>query len=300
MTLARDSFHAWVESRRRRLAAVPSKSREADLLLPVVSRPIRLDPKVWAQAALLAAGRLLSNHDRRDETSSRDDNEGVDLLGSAAELLLFSFVQHFGREFDRTAEGETSSVFPGLSRTTLSSGLSYMANAMYVKGGGRGLDGADLCFGVDGGPDAIDAKSYDFAPNHSRFAINANKHRKLGAQRPTYFCLLTPRLGQKGYVALVPYEDVDGWEIEELLARKPEARCLPMVDFGPRYLGLSFQALRRDQPHAYDVQAVLPLVHHGLGDRQDLQGKVPGIEHAYLHPRFDEAVHAVLTGRRFR
>lgn len=296
--LTRDGLVAWFDwhcscrARRSLRGQQPHVSRTKGNAFP-------LSKNFWAEAALLAAGRLLSNHSRRHAQSARDDNEGIDLLGSAAELMLWQFVSRWHSSCASPLDDGARPPGPVVALGEIERGIEYMCSALYVDGGGRGADGADLSFGGPGSKDAIDAKSFDFAPNHKLFAINAKKHTTLAAQQPHYFCLLTPPFGEIGFVAFVPYGDVDTWEVRELVEGKPPARCQPMAAFSPTYLSLSFYALRQQPPPVYAPSQIAALAATGQASRASLANKAPAVVHAYMQARFEDALASILAGRSF-
>ncbi len=258
-----------------------------------------LTREFWAEAALLAAGRLLSNHARRHAQSARDDNEGIDLLGSAAELMLWQFLSRWHASCASPLYKGARLPGPMVAPNKIERGLAYMRDALYIDGGGRGADGADLSFGGLGSKDAVDAKSYDFAPNHKLFAINAKKHATLASQQPHYFCLLTPPFGEVGFVAFVPYGDVDTWDVRELVEEKPPARCQRMTAFSPAYLNLPFDDLRQQPPPVYDALDIAALAGPGQASRTSLAAKAPAVSHAYAQSRFEDALASILAGKSF-
>ncbi|WP_124590600.1 hypothetical protein [Burkholderia cepacia] len=216
----------------------------------------------WAEAALLGAARLGSNNSRRAHDRDRgDENARVDLMGGAAEVLLYRMLSQFETEVEAwaAARGGVSTILAAQEKSAVSDGLEYMRQHMYVDSGGQDVKGADFIHEGPGGRWAIDAKSFDFAPNKQRFAINDKKHGQLAPLTPGYFCMLCPPLATRAYVVVVPYRFVDSWGTKVLRASNPDpARVLPINVFTGAFLGVdrSFceQAITRD---LHPVQNVL-------------------------------------------
>ncbi|MBN3534230.1 hypothetical protein JYB32_33330 [Burkholderia cenocepacia] len=228
-----------------------------------IRRLCGLTPHFWAEAALLGAARLRSNNTRRAHERDRgNENARVDLMGGASEVLLYRMLLQFETDVEQWARirGGISATVASQVRSSVSDGLRYMRQHMYVESGGHDVKGADFMHEGVCGRWAVDAKSFDFAQNKRRFAINDKKHRQLATLVPEYFCMLCPPLAKRAFVVVVPYHFVDSWETEILRRTNPDpARVLPIDIFTSAFLGRTRasceQAIASDRYPTQDILA---------------------------------------------
>ncbi len=182
-----------------------------DDLTAAVFTEVALPEALWAAAVLLARARSASNtarsalHDRGEE-----GNHNVDLHGAFGELLL----------------QRTLRAIPGSEVAQ-----TYMSRSMFVTSGGAGLGNhPDLQFEDLGLIIGVDAKTFDCRPNKRYFAIADSKHAGLRGKANAYFAAIAPTNGRRAVVArLIPYADVDAWEVSSLRSGGNPSRNLPIA-----------------------------------------------------------------------
>lgn len=175
---------------------------------------LEVNPELWAWATLLGEARRTSNDGVRSREADRGDstNRGVDLAGAFGELFLYQLVRQFPKS---------------------DLACRYIAERLFVPGGGTRAKGPDLKFAEDDTKTVIGVDSKTFSnPRYNFFAINAEKHNELRGLCSFYFCLCFAGRSRSVAVAkLVPYEDVDRWEIRDLGGRGDLSRNLPIQTF---------------------------------------------------------------------
>ncbi|MGM9484913.1 hypothetical protein ACS5PN_27225 [Roseateles sp. NT4] len=245
----------------------------------------------WSASALLGAARVVSNRDREAKRDRGEEgNPRADLFGAASELLHYRMISAFGS----CQTPESSAV-----RQAATDGLAYMRDHLFVRGGGAGAgsDAPDF-FTLDGGADgSIDAKSFDFMEKKAFFAINESKHNGLGRHRSQYFCMLCPPFASEAVVALVPYDEVDGWETNALGGDDP-AKVLKIGSFVRQFIAADIRMTSLASPTPpHPREAVLASMSHaGLGRK--MIGKVAGEALSYLQENGetgDQALNDVLS-----
>ena len=168
----------------------------------------------WAWARLLGQARTSSNDGKRSPTSDRGgSNPQVDLVGALAELFLL----------------ETTLRAPNSNEA-----VEYMRHHLFNSDGGRGVVGPDMRYfdHITSQKYELDAKTFDCSPNKRFFAINNGKHGSLLGQCSHYLCVVTPPLGRRMAVArLIPYADVDRWQLKQLRPDGSPSRNLPIGEF---------------------------------------------------------------------
>jgi hypothetical protein len=193
------------------------------------NRSIDLTAEFWAKARLFGEARRRSNDGVRamDQERGSEGNHEVDLQGAAAELILLTCTRRCG---DSDAA------------------VMNMRDHLFNPDGGAGVTGADLEFDDAGRRIRIDAKSFACQikqdPTTGRtivyrsFAINNRKHAELGALNcDSYFCVIVPHYGRRALVAsLVPWADVDAWEVRLLRSVGTPSRIFEMDSFLRKYV----------------------------------------------------------------
>jgi hypothetical protein len=211
--------------------------RREDLEAKVFTEVI-VPPDLWAAARLLARARSDSNTARRSEHDRGDKgNTDVDLHGAFGELLL-------QRTLRQIADSDDAQ--------------RYMSESMFVAQGGSGLGNhPDLQFEEAGSTFGVDAKTFDCRENKRYFAIADSKHVGLRGMAQAYFAAIAPPYGRRVILSkLVPYHDVDAWEIGQLRPGGNPSRNLPIGEFLTRYCppNVELGALRSDVYESREVE----------------------------------------------
>lgn len=227
---------------------------------PAQPSEFELSEAFWAEAALLAAARLQSNEGRRHQRRDRQaENARVDLMGAGSEILLYRALQRYALRVKAWAVGNQLTPEQGRQQKDVAGqGLDYMRRHLFVLEGGASAAAADLILPCEDGDWAMDAKSFDFSPNKSRFAINEEKHLRLAPLNPDYFCLLCPPLSKRALVAVVPYSEVESWETRTLGKRHPPdpAKIIPIDRFTLSFLQRPFNVCADMTEGKHDPRSV--------------------------------------------
>jgi hypothetical protein len=168
----------------------------------VTDRWLSVNAELWAWSVLLGNALGASNNQKRSQKADRGDstNLGVSQAGAFGELLLHSLVRK-------------------MQNSDLD--CRYIAKHLFMPGGGAEAEGPDLQFAEDDTKAVIGVDSKTFSnlynPRYKYFAINAKKHDELRGLCSFYFCLCFAARSKSVAVAkLVPYGDVDRWQVGDL------------------------------------------------------------------------------------
>jgi hypothetical protein len=200
-----------------------------------LGRNIPLSQTQWAYAWLLGEARRESNRHRAKQSDrGKDGNQSVDLHGALGELLLFGMVRDL-----KDADA-----------------IEHTRRQLYVVGGGRNAEGADVSFIEDDEQIGIDVKTFDCDPKKRYFAINDNKHEQLRGHCKGYAGLICPAFAEHACLTnIIPYDDVSRWPVKTLRPGGSPSRNFPIEEAMDRYCPTTY-SIAESRKHTYPSAAV--------------------------------------------